>query len=443
MGRQRLYNPAHPNSDSEHRLHGSVAAGRCSPEEIPADLSETPEDHPVFIARMPKLEEPRPLRTAVALPSVWSRMYEIKNGITDQQQIFTLWCIIALLVCMLFWSMANKPSPNSSEFTQMETSRGLDYEAFRTPSPNESRLESTESFAPRESGQPVRRWDNEGLPPALPMSSIDLSESPETASPTFRSHQQYVASPAAPVNPTHSQARSAWDRDAYSAPSASHSPVPVNPWNSEPDSTPDFSVFAAPNDGTSQAARGEFPVRDNEPQVQQVQYHQNSAMAPGYNPHYGESVPSYSQRDPQSPSPYGQSAQYGPASPVGPAGMHSSATTQYPSSSQQRQGRPYDSSREAAYQHPVPDSGSHTPHYYYEEQIPATFSNQTYRNPGTPQTVAPSEYHAGTGMNPNTAWQQGFNGQYHAAPQNTPQYTPQYNQPTYGTATLPANPWNR
>jgi len=362
MGRQRALNPVSQSSrnpDSDIRIPPSVASEEFLPE-------KQPENPPVFIARMPNLEEPHSLRAALSSRApLWNRFLEIKHGITDRQKICVLWCIIALLVCMLCLNMVNKPSSNSSDLVQTTTF----VETAEEPS------------APNSSVRSAREWEDEKPLPALSTTSIDLSQTAELPDETpsaFDSDQRYAALPTP----------SAWDRSPHS--------LPVTSVPSGEVSTPDFSVFAAPNPGAPQPSVNRY----NEPQVQQVQYHQNPTTVPNYTGVYPSS------QTPQSSVNYGQQA----------PSTNFNAAAQYQSPANYRQ----------------PEQSSGYNMAGAREEIPATFTNNTYRNPGTPQTMPQSGYGQ-------------YNPQPYAggAPTLQPSNVPQYNQPNYGTAVLPVNTLNR
>ena len=398
------------NFGSDLHLQPFTESEALLPDEIEADLPEKHwEEQPVFIARMPNLEEPRSLRTAISSQSIWNRLIEMKNRITDRQQIFTLRCVIVFLGCMLFWSMVSKPSPNLPGTTQTETALlevepdYLPYRSEKSASPRSEAAYERLSFS--DSARSVREsdLDNEEILPVLSTTSIDLSQATELLEeppPAFDSNQRYTS----PSYSASSQTHSAWDREVHSHSSA----VPVNAWNSGSappnDWTADYSAFAAPNYETPQPPVNE-PVfnRYNESQVRQVHYHQN----PGTGVY-----PASPMQAPQSPVHYGQ---------------------QHPSNQQQNQNWNN--------QQPSPNSGYNAPNY--GEEIPATLTNNTYRNPGT--TPQNGYYTQGTGMNPSPVQPQGFHGQNHPQyhPQQSPANAPQYNHPNYGTAVLPVNSLNR
>ena len=436
MARQRAHSPVSRNSGSDFRLQIPAVSEELSPDDIDRDLPEKQaEEQPVFIARMPNLEKPHSSCIADASLSVWNRIRELKNGITDRQQIISLWCIIAFLVCMLFWNMVSKPLPDSPDLAQtaVENSLRLDHEPYRSERSASSRSEiAFEHLSSRGSSVPSEReWNHDELAPVLPTTSIILSESPEET--------LYEVSPSPAQHSTTVQTRSAWDRDVYSAPLAVSSPAPsANVWDSNSvsanpvsasDMTPDFSAFTTPSYGTTSPqtaqAGGEFSVnRYSEPQVQQVQYYQNTTTQPNYG---GQPVQNFSQGNsqypvnthpgtgayqpqqmPQTSASYGQPNNFG---------TNFNATAQYPAYAQQGQ-QPNPVGHNAA---------------SYREEIPATYSNNTYRNPGAPQAMVP-----------NGNYQQGGTGQYNPNPPGVPQHNqPTFNLPTYGTAVYPANTLNR
>ena len=453
MGRQRIHNLTNRNSGSPLPLQPRVVSDEFFPDGIDNELPEKhPEEQPVFIARMPNLEKPRSLGIAGTSWSIWNRLVEMKNGITERQQIITLWCVIALLVCMLFWNMVGKSSPDSSDLAQTastlpEDSLEATGELYRSDSRSEktasSRAEIASEHLARNKMMPSPRdWNDEELSPVMPTTSIDLSESPEEAPSAFDS-KRYAASP------TSSHSPSAWDREAYSVPQVvSPQAILPNPAGGRPsnaaspeDSAPDFSAFSTPNYGATQPHVGNgFSVnRYNEPQVRQVQYHQNPVMVPA-TPMISNgngSFPASSQAPPSGVPPFPMNANPGtgayptPQTPQSSTsygqpyypGTNYSTTTQsqypaqYPVNAPQNQGQPYAYQNGAAYQQPNP---SRYDAAGYREEIPATFSNNTYRNPGAPQP-APQ----------NVNQQQVYQGR-------------QYNdQPPYGTAVYPANNLNR
>ena len=396
MARQRARTPVN------HNLQDSTVSEEffsdAIPEEIHGNFPEKQvEDRPKFIAKMPNLEEPRSIRAVFASQSVWNRLVEMKNGITDRQQILTLRCVVVLLVCMLFWSVTSKRSPDSPDFTQAESTL-MDLfpaeEPYRSERSALPRSEGTyERLSFSSSARTVRELDNDELLPTFSTTSIDLSQTIElTEEPSlaFESQQRSTV-----------PSSSAWDReDAYSI-SVAAPAVPATAWNTQAasvnDSTPDFSAFAAPNYGTNNAP---MMNRYNEPQVRQVQYHQPAAV-----PGYGEqSAPLYSQRNPQVPANTQPGASPYATSQPAPYGQ------QYPVAVQ----------NQSPYQQPYNPANN-------REEIPATFTNNTYRNPGTPQA------------NPQATAPQGYYGQYN--PQQP--VNQQYNQSQYGNAVFPANTLNR
>ena len=406
MGRQRAHIPVNHNFQDS----GSVSEVLSS-DEIDGVLPEQQvEGRPRFIAKIPNLEGTRSIRTVFTSQSVWNRFVEFKNGITDRQQILTLRCIVVLLACMLFWSMVSKPSPKLAESTLAEAGQNSKDEPYRSERTLISQSEGIYGRLPFDSSaRSVRELDNDELSSVFQTASIDLSRSvelPEEATPAFDFDQR-----PAPSN------SSAWDRDVYSIAPA----VSGETWNSAAvpshDSTPDFSAFAAPGYGA-----GTPPLTDrySESQVRQVQQQQ---QRPPMAPNYGEQAAPFSSayQTPQTTQmsqasvPYGQ--QY-------PSEANFNVTNQY----------------QPPYRQPTHQQSTHQQSPYnptnHREEIPATFTNNTYRNPGVPQG------------NPQATSPQGYYGQYNphnpTLPSNNQQYGQQYGQPAnYGNVVLPTNTLNR
>ena len=419
MGRQRV-----PHRVSQNSLDSSSMSEGFYPDEIMDDnnhdfLKQHREDRPVFIARMPNLEEPGSLRTFLTSQSVWNRILELKNGMTDRQQILTLRCIVVLLVCMLFWSMVSKPSSNSPDLTQKgdaltETLLDLEDEPYREEKTALPRSEGAyERLSFNSPARSSRELENDELSPVLSTTSIDLSQSVEMSKEPPSAFQSNRPSPQS--------ASSAWDRDAYSIPSA----VPMESRNftanSSNDSSPDFSAFAIPNYGGSQRPAGTY----NEPQVRQMQY-----SAPNFSE---QATPLYSQSNPQFPSNVNPGTGVYPNSQSVPNGQQYPSEANFNTTTQ----------NQPPLNHPNRDPRENVAYPQYNnptdfrEVIPATYTNNTYRNPGTPQAhqqwTAPQEYYGQ--YNPQQSTNPPNNQQY-----NNPQ---QYSQPNYGNATFPVNSLNR
>ena len=99
MARKKLHDPIH---DEDYNLESHLPESAESFYENEAEYEANDlVDKPVFIARMPNLEEPRSIRRSISTRSVWNSIFEFHSKITDRQQIVSLWCVIAVLVCLL------------------------------------------------------------------------------------------------------------------------------------------------------------------------------------------------------------------------------------------------------------------------------------------------------------------------------------------------------
>ena len=456
MARKKLHDPIN-NEDFD--LESSLPESEGSFYENNAD-SEANElvDSPVFIARMPNLEEPRSIRKSISAHSVWNRIFEFQSKVTDRQQILSLWCVIAVLVCLLFWSFLRNMSPNVSEIAQTETSAVLDDEdPFRLERSSNTVSERI-AFSDHSSARSVYDMEEE-LSLVLPTTDIEVSTQSE--------HPEVIEAPfdRASVQPVFSASPpSAWDREESTLPAA------VNPQPAMREPTPDFSALANEQWNGSSVTSSSNPAyanvpstfdapvygsqpaiqnnRYDEPQVSHVQYVPNPQV-PSYG---GQAIPNHSQGTPAvqpNGSPdngayaYPNNAQpnvpYG--NPYGTSVTPANTTAQYNyQANDQRQypGQYASVNREVGYQQGFGNGLNPNTQYNtadYTEEIPATPTNNTYRNPGVPN-YGTSPYQNQPQIANNTAPQ--FDAQYGQLPrstQNIPnaqQYNPSYTQPIYG-----------
>ena len=450
MARKKLHDPIH-DEDYNPESHLSESAESFYDDEAEYEANDSV-DKPVFIARMPNLEESRPIRRSVSSRSVWNSIFEFHSKITDRQQIVSLWCVVAVLVCLLFWSFLRDMSPNASEMAQKETPLVVDEKDSYRVEKREKKSDTVSeriAFSDHTSARSVYEMEEDDLSLVLPTTDIEVSsqaEYPEYpgASETYpeyprASETAFEHVDTQPVFSANTQ--SAWDREESTLPAAVnpqpvvHEPGPDysalanEQWNvpaANPSSNP---VYATTPSTYNAPAYGPQPTLTNPaPQVSQVQYTPNPHV-PSYG---GQTIPNQPQGIPaaQPNGNLGNGAyvypnNVQPNAPYGASAMPSNATAQY--------------NYQANGQRQYPGTQYNTANY--TEEIPATPTNNTYRNPGAPSYGASPYQNQQQIASNNTPPQY---GQLTQQPQNVQSgqqynYNPSYTQPTYGQQPITAS----
>ncbi len=474
MGRQRPFEHTPQSSSDTH-----FRAYPESEHEIETDFPEPrAEEHPVFIAKMPSLEEPRPIKPAMEFQTIWNRIFDFSRGVSDRQQILSLWCVVAVLVCLLFWSFVRNPgSPKEQHVhaaVETESEKAFQYRSETSQSAKPEKKYG-ERIALNETPRSVRELEDDEVSLVLPTTSIDLSET----NPSFEPVNQN--SRYAPEQPVRSNTQSAWDRDIPTIPAAVPPPTASGAWEgnsfSANESGADFSALTSEQWGNSArdyrqspqntqapytaqsysqpAPTSQAPMnRYDEPHVSQVQYLQQSNVS-GFDNGRG-------QNPQQGASPYSQQVNPIPGNTMSPSNAPLQGSPTYGGETIRNATAQFDrpngySDREIGYQQGAEGNYGRSMNSSYNvagsrEEIPATPTNNTYRNPGTvspetnrdayyantPQDIRNQPQFAATNTVPR------FDGQSGQAPvqqQPSPYQLPQqqqYVQPTYGQQPITA-----
>ena len=426
MARKKLHDPIH-DEDYSPESHLSESADSFY-ENDAEDETNDPVEKTVFIARMPNLEESRSIRRSISTRSVWNSIFEFQSKITDRQQIVSLWCVIAVLACLLFWSYLRDASPNASETAQTETPSLIVEEDLYRLEKKEKNLDAISeriAFHDRDSARSVHEMEEEDLSLVLPTTDIEVSSQPEFPEYPGASETAFEYVDTQPVFSANTQTQSAWDREERSLPAAvSPQPVVHEPgpdysalaneqWSAPAANPSSHSPYAVTPSMPNVPAYGSQPMISNPPQVSQVQYVPNPQV-PSYG---GQAIPNQVQGIP-AVQPNGNLGNGAYAHPKNtqPNAPYAATAMPYDQATDQRQ-----------------YSGTQYNTANYAEEIPATPTNNTYRNPGTPNYGA-TPYQGQPQIASNNTPPQPQYGQLNQQPKNaqTQPYNPAYAQPTYG-----------